>query len=71
MSDSYIMRHPYCERCLEKGLYVPAVDVHHIDSFTNYDGMMMLEKAYDPRNLMALCKKCHTEIHLHQRRKTE
>lgn len=69
MSEWYIKCHPFCEKCLQKGLYVPAVDVHHKDSFTKYDGLEMIAKTYDPNNLMALCKRCHTEIHLHQRRK--
>ena len=51
-----------CERCLKKGLYNPAVIVHHKCYLTP-------ENIEDPRitlcfdNLEALCTKCHNEEH--------
>lgn len=52
---AYIAAHPMCEMCLEAGRYVPAQEVHHKvplgDGGTN-----------DFRNLMALCKPCHSRI---------
>ncbi len=54
---------PLCEICLSKGKITPAVDVHHKDSFMNYEGANRLWKAYDYNNLMSLCKQCHAELH--------
>ena len=57
------MQHPLCEMCLAKGIVTPAIDVHHRDSFTNYEGLKRMEVALNPANLMALCKQCHSELH--------
>ena len=35
---------PTCELCDARGIVTLAVDVHHADSVTNYDGAMMLLK---------------------------
>ena len=40
-----------CEICLEKGKVIPAEDVHHKDSFLNYEGQERLYKAFDFTNL--------------------
>ena len=51
-----------CERCLKKGLIVPAAHVHHIKRLT-------ASTVDDPEittgfnNLMALCERCHEEEH--------
>ena len=51
-----------CEKCLAKGLIVPAVHVHHKVHLTP-------ENLSDPNvalswgNLMALCEECHQEEH--------
>lgn len=65
MRLAYIDRHPLCEICQQKGLVEAAVDVHHKVSFTKFTGMKMIEMAYNPNNLMALCKECHSKIHKH------
>ena len=62
LREVYMHEHPLCERCLEKGSLVPAEDIHHIRSpfkggEVNY-GLLL-----DHDNLMAVCKKCHQEIH--------
>lgn len=57
------MNNPLCEVCLQKGIIKPAVDIHHKDSFLNYEGLKRIEVAYDYENLMALCKECHSAIH--------
>ena len=51
-----------CEKCLAKGLIVPAVHVHHKVHLTpeNLNNPMI---ALDSSNLMALCSDCHSEIH--------
>ena len=40
-----------------------AEDVHHKDSFLNYDGTDRLAKAFDFSNLLSLCKQCHSYLH--------
>ena len=51
-----------CERCLAKGIYEPAKIVHHRIHLTeeNY-GEPEIMFGFD--NLMAVCQKCHNEIH--------
>lgn len=60
---AYLMEHPLCEICKKDGVITPAIDVHHRDSFANYDGLQMLNKAFDADNLVALCKICHANLH--------
>lgn len=50
-----------CERCLERGLYVPGTSVHHIvaltpDNITNPN----ITLSFD--NLMLLCDYCHYSV---------
>ena len=33
----------------------PAIDVHHIDSFMNYEGLKRVEKAFNSNNLQSIC----------------
>lgn len=54
---------PLCERCLSNGKVTAAIDVHHKDSFLNYEGSQRLAKAYDSDNLMSVCKECHSYLH--------
>lgn len=51
-----------CERCMEQGVITPAEDVHHIVHLTpaNYKNP---EVSLNPENLMALCQRCHNEVH--------
>lgn len=51
-----------CERCLERGLHVPAKIVHHkvYLSPENYNDPSI---AYNFENLEALCQNCHNEEH--------
>jgi len=56
--------HPCCVMCGEKGLMVPATEVHHIvpaESASNAREMSAL--MFDPSNLMPLCHTCHVEVH--------
>jgi len=51
-----------CERCASKGIMTPAEIVHHIKHInvkTIKDPNITLN--YD--NLMAVCRKCHAELH--------
>lgn len=52
-----------CERCIRKGIYHPAVIVHHkvyLDSETINNPKVSLN--WD--NLEALCRNCHADEHL-------
>lgn len=60
--DKYISEHPICEMCIAKSYYIPyyaikpATEVHHIIPLCEHG-------TSKPSNLMALCSKCHAEIH--------
>ena len=59
-----LMQQPLCELCLKEDKVVLAVDVHHITSFmSTTDHLKSRSLAYNPKNLMSLCKKCHQNIH--------
>lgn len=59
----FIQHNPLCQECLKEDIITPAIDVHHIDSFMNYEGLERLSVAYDINNLQALCKQCHQKKH--------
>lgn len=53
-----------CVMCLKEGRITPAVDVHHVKSFmTADDEVERTALAFDPDNVIALCKECHQKIH--------
>jgi len=61
---SYLQQHPLCELCLKEDKVVPSVDVHHITSFmSTTDHLKRIYLAYNPDNLMSLCKECHQKVH--------
>ena len=51
-----------CERCHAQGRIEPATEVHHIRPLTRQN-MHDPDIALNPDNLMALCTRCHDEIH--------
>lgn len=65
---AHLQQHPLCELCQKEGKVVPASQIHHIDSFMNYEGMKRYAVAYDSNNLMSLCEKCHQKVHNHPTR---
>ena len=70
LRDIYMMEHPLCERCLEKGITKVAEDCHHKKS-PFMDGLSMcerLELLTDYDNLEALCRDCHNDEHRNIRR---
>lgn len=56
--------HPLCELCAREGRVRIAVDVHHIRPIgTAASESEAAALAYDPGNLMSLCKECHGRQH--------
>ena len=53
----FLSSHPLCEKCREQGRYTMATEVHHIQPLA--DG-----GTNDEKNLMPLCKPCHSRITL-------
>lgn len=54
--DKYVSQHPFCEKCLEKGVLVSVDEVHHTLPLSEGG-------THDQENLIALCKSCHAKIH--------
>lgn len=63
LREAKLMEQPLCEICLARGIIKFAEDVHHKDSFLNYEGNDRLWKAYDYSNLLSVCKECHSFLH--------
>ena len=51
-----------CERCIKKGLYHPAVIVHH-KIYIAPENINNPEITLNWNNLEALCRECHEEEH--------
>lgn len=51
-----------CERCLKKGLYHPAVIVHH-KVYISPENINNPEISLNFENLEALCRECHEDEH--------
>lgn len=47
-----------CQRCKRYGRLTPAREVHHIKHLDQYP-----ELAYDPANVVSLCRACHNMQH--------
>lgn len=61
---AYFMQHPLCEKCLERDIVKATEEIHHIKPIlTGNSELEMKDLAYNPQNLMALCKDCHHQIH--------
>lgn len=59
LRDAVLARDGYqCQICKRYGRVKEAHIVHHIKEADEYP-----ELAYDPDNLIAVCYKCHNEIH--------
>lgn len=55
-------RRGLCERCLARGLLVPATQVHHIIPITQ-ENIEDVNITLNPDNLIILCKPCHDAQH--------
>lgn len=51
-------QHYECQMCKEKGIYVPAITVHHIKPVREAPWLALTKS-----NLLCLCDECHYEIH--------
>ncbi len=51
---AHLASHPWCEDCLEKGIYTPATDVHHEQ---RHQGDRLV---FDTSPLRSLCHSCHS-----------
>lgn len=55
---------PLCEDCKERGIYVPASEIHHVipcETASSVIGMQNL--MFDYNNLRSLCHDCHVTTH--------
>ncbi len=53
-SKGYLTRHPFCVKCLSKGIHTPATVVDHIKPHKGNKTLF-----WDSNNWQALCKRCH------------
>ena len=51
---AYLAEHPWCEDCLEQGIFTPAVDVHHV---IRHEGN---REKFLSSPLRSLCRACHS-----------
>lgn len=65
---AYLMEHPLCEVCLLEGKTTPTEEIHHIkEILSGKDDLERKDLAFNPNNLMALCKEHHHQIHNNKR----
>ena len=60
--------HGECERCRERGAYSRAVTVHHVNEVKDRPDLALSmwytdERGERRRNLLALCNRCHNDVH--------
>lgn len=63
MRIAKLQNNPLCEICEIEGRITLAEEVHHLQSFVDYDDNEMLSFAFDANNLCSVCKKCHSRCH--------
>ena len=54
--DKYVMEHPFCELCFQRGIMVETEEGHHKKPMSEGG-------THDRSNLIALCKSCYSRIH--------
>lgn len=54
VSRQFLVSHPLCAKCLERGIYTKATVVDHIVPHRGDQKLF-----WDPANWQALCKPCH------------
>lgn len=63
LRNAHFVANPLCYICEKMGKYITAEDVHHIKHLENYDGLELEQIAYDPSNLISVCKQHHALLH--------
>lgn len=59
-----ISENPFCEDCYKTGVLTEATEVHHIVPVESVrDPQSMTALAFDPHNIVSLCRECHIERH--------
>lgn len=60
----YLLKNPLCENCKKAGNITLAELVHHKNEISNAETIEQKKIiGFDFENLMALCFKCHIQIH--------
>ena len=55
---------PLCQMCEREGRITLAEEVHHIKPIESTNDVTSMQSlAYDPTNLMSVCRECHHKIH--------
>lgn len=55
---NFVRSHPFCQECMKQERYTAVEEVHHILPLSRGG-------THDTRNLMSLCKSCHSKISAH------
>lgn len=62
--ERQLRQQPLCEVCNKEGRIRLAEEVHHITPIESMSDAISMERlAYDPDNLMSVCRECHHKIH--------
>lgn len=61
-SESYRKKHPFCERCLKRGIIEPTSCVHH-KIHINKENYRDYKILLNSKNLESLCMNCHAKEH--------
>lgn len=65
LRNTFISLHPLCQFCLENEKVEPATEVHHTVPFLRgKNEQERWELFLDEKNLIPLCGKCHTAVHV-------
>jgi 5-methylcytosine-specific restriction endonuclease McrA len=56
-AKQYLQQNPLCVFCAERGKVTAASEVHHKQKLADHS-----ELKYDPDNLAATCKPCHSAL---------
>lgn len=65
LRDTFISLHPLCQFCLEQNKIEPATQCHHAVPFLRGNNEQeRWELFLDEKNLIPLCSKCHTAVHV-------
>lgn len=55
---------PLCQDCLDKGIYIPASEIHHVVPCETAKTIKQMEELmFSMGNLRSLCHDCHVLVH--------